>query len=125
MNGLKDGAFSRPISAMTLSECVLELEALDRIAQASDPDQAADRGEDRRVEFERRRSYLHKEVKVRPAATQEDALAKFRWVLYETRHKSRLTGANTNDLVGLMKQVAAFPVNSDRDEGEASASGQS
>ena len=30
MRGLEDGAFSRPVAAMTLSECVSELEALDR-----------------------------------------------------------------------------------------------
>ena len=125
MHGLKDGAFSRPVSAMTLSECVLELEALDRIVQASGPEQTAGQGEDRRAEFERRRSILHKEVRIRPAATREDALAKFRWVLYETRHESRLTGANTNDLVGVMKQVADFPANSNWDGGEAAASGRS
>ena len=109
MHGLNDGAFSRPVSAMTLSECVLELEALDRITQASGQEQPVDQGQDRSAEFERRRAYLYKEIRIRPAATQEDAMAKFRWVLYETRHQSRLTGANTNDLVGLMKQVAAFP----------------
>ena len=122
MHGLEDGAFSRPVSAMTLSECVLELQAMDRIAQAAGPEQADNQDLDRSAEFERRRAFLYKEIRIRPAATQEDALAKFRWVLYETRHQSRLTGANTNDLVGLMKQVAAFPGDSDRSTGGPDAS---
>lgn len=124
MHGLKDGAFSRPVSAMTLSECVLELEALDRITQSAGPEQAVNQDHDRSAEFERRRSYLYKEIKIRPAATQEDALAKFRWVLYETRHRSRLTGANTNDLVGLMKQVAAFPTSWEQEAEDVAASGR-
>ncbi len=122
MHGQDDKAFTRPIAAMTLSECVSELETLDRTAQSPQTEYFEEAERDRDAEIERRRAFLYEEVKFRPAETQEDALAKFRWVLYEARHQSRLTGANANDLVGLMKQVAAFPSNSDREAGDVAAS---
>lgn len=93
------GDQARPIDGMTLTECVAELEALDR----SRTEAGGTTG------TEARREALRVALTARQAETKEDALAKFRWVLYEAQGEVRHAAVPANDLVVVMRQVAAFP----------------
>ncbi|MDH3475393.1 MAG: hypothetical protein OEM59_17065 [Rhodospirillales bacterium] len=99
--------FSRAIDKMTLAECVSEIESLDRLE--SEVSSATKQSEPPAVDITRRRAELRKALTHRPANCNSDALAKFRWVLYESQNKPALTAANADDLVLVMKQVAARP----------------
>ena len=109
MQGGKCLGFGRSVETMTLSECVVELESLDRFCAALPSHDAADGPGLRRTDLEGRRARLLDALRVRPAQSSDDALAKFRWVLYEANGKMRPAAVPANDLVLVMQQVAAFP----------------
>lgn len=95
------------VETMTLSECVTELESLDRLyATMPSQDGVPDT---QRTDLEERRSCLLEALRARPARSSDDALAKFRWVLYESNARTGPAAVPANDLVLVMQQVAAFP----------------
>jgi hypothetical protein len=99
--------FSRTIDTMTLAECVSEIEHLDRLE--GEISSATKESDPPAVDITQRRAKLREALTHRPANCNDDALAKFRWVLYESQNKPPLTAANADDLVLVMKQVAARP----------------
>ena len=102
-------AFGRGVETMTLSECVSELESLDRFCATLSSNDDDDGPDLQRTDLETRRARLLEALRARPPQSSEDALAKFRWVLYEAHGRSRPAAVPANDLVLVMKQVAAFP----------------
>ncbi len=109
MRGENCLAFGRGVETMTLSECVVELESLDRFCETLSSHEADDGPNLQRTDLEKRRARLLEALRARPAQSSDDALAKFRWVLYEADAKPRPAAVPANDLVLVMKQVAAFP----------------
>ncbi len=102
-------AFGRVVETMTLSECIAELESLDRHCATLSSHDADDDPELQRTDLEGRRARLLEALQARPAQSSDDALAKFRWVLYEANGGMRPAAVPANDLVMVMQQVAAFP----------------
>ncbi len=109
MQGENCLAFGRGVETMTLSECVTELESLDRFCATLSFNDAGHGLDLQRTDLENRRARLLEALRARPAQSSDDAFAKFRWVLYEAHDKSRPAAVPANDLVLVMKQVAAFP----------------
>ena len=108
MDGSVIQEFTRPVEAMTLTECGSEIERLDRALARL----AEGRSEGSPETLQARRRQLLDALQLRQPQSREDALAKFRWVLYESRDEPRLDPAATDHLVFVMKQVAAFPAKS-------------
>lgn len=108
MDGSGFGEFTRPVEAMSLTECGAEIERLDRALAK----QAEGQGAGSPATLEARRRELLDALQLRQPQSREDALAKFRWVLYESRDEPRLDPAATDHLVFVMKQVASFPAKS-------------
>jgi hypothetical protein len=99
--------FSRTIDTMTLAECVTEIEHLDGLE--GEISSATAQNEPPAIDITKRRAELREALTHRPANCNDDALAKFRWVLYESQNQPALTAANADDLVLVMKQVAGRP----------------
>ena len=102
-------AFGRGVETMTLSECIVELESLDRFCETLSSHEADDGPDLQRTDLENRRARLLEALRARPAQSSDDALAKFRWVLYEANGRIRPAAVPANDLVMVMQQVAAYP----------------